>query len=80
MVSYHKEKLDPTILFKCAKSATGSDLKSSDGGSEFGKKVVDDPFAGMIARGKKRNDDFAASSKSNKPQYPIILSQVCDIA
>ena len=84
MVSTLKEKFDPTILFKGAKTAAGIDAKNSmlnEAPSSFGKplvkKVIDDPFAGMVARGKKHNDDIENSkSKSSKSQYPIVLSQV----
>ena len=80
MVSSKKEKLDATILFKGAKDSPGSESVTlgNANGDLFGKpklKIVDDPFAGMIAGGKRKNDSIQPSP-TKKSQYPILVSKV----
>lgn len=72
LISAGKKKIDPKLLYKESsdKKASVSTRLSHSSSAFFGAKPmsrgVDDPFAGMIARGKKRNDDdFFGQKKSS---------------
>lgn len=63
LVTSTKKKIEPNLLFKdskATKSAMGHGLASSVFfGTKPAARGLDDPFAGMKARGGKRNDDDA---------------------
>ena len=65
-----KEKIEPGLLYKEKKAGNsrnaGAFDRSRGSAAFFGKPMgrkIDDPFAGMMAKGKKNKDDMFAGKK-----------------